>query len=346
MKPTLLAIALGLSCFTAPTLAAPQDQAAAAVPIQRIVDTAAVQEAGKRGAIIWDTRSAADYNKGHIPGAVNIGDIGKVLRNDNTEDYIALAKMEKLLGDGGIDPSKEIVVYGDKGNPFVYFGAVTVEYLNGKNAKVYHGGIDDWKAAGQALATEPTKLAAIPLKLTVNPNVTVDTQYVLKAEKRKGVQIVDVRTTGEYSGEDIRAIRGGHIPSAVNIPYEQNWADPDTPAKLAKKQVQTKDGLGLKPVEKIKELYAKLDPNKETIVYCQSGVRASETATVLKDLGFKKVKVYDSSWLGYGNTLDAPADNAQYFNVGALNGRLGAMQKRIEVLEKQLAEATQVAAAK
>lgn len=98
-------------------------------------------------------------------------------------------------------------------------------------------------------------------------------------------------------------------------------------------------GLALKPADGLKALYAKLDPNKETIVYCQSGVRAAETATVLKDLGFKKVKVYDSSWLGYGNTLDAPAENAQFFNVGALNARLAAMQKRIDALEKALAEA-------
>lgn len=345
MKPTLLAMALGLTYLATPALAAPHEKAAATAPVQRIVDSAFVQEAGKRGVIIWDTRGAEDYSKGHIPGAVSVGDIGKTLRKDNDEDYIELAKMEKLLGDAGIDPSKEIVVYGDKGNPFVYFGAITIEYLNGKNAKVYHGGIDDWKAAGQPLSTEPTKLAAIPLKLTINPNVTADTKYVLNAQKRKDVQILDTRTVGEYSGDDIRAIRGGHIPGAMNIPYEQNWADPDTPAKLAKKQVQNKDGMGLKPIEKIKELYAKLDPAKETIVYCQSGVRASETATVLKDLGFKKVKVYDSSWLGYGNTLDAPADNVQFFNVGALNGKLAGLQKRIDTLEKQLAGAAKAATA-
>ena len=65
--------------------------------------------------------------------------------------------------------------------------------------------------------------------------------------------------------------------------------------------------------------------------------RASETAGVLEQLGFKNVKVYDSSWLGYGNKLDAPAANETVFNVGALNGRIAAMQKRIDALEKELA---------
>ena len=95
--------------------------------------------------------------------------------------------------------------------------------------------------------------------------------------------------------------------------------------------------MSLKPQADLKTLYTNLDPNKETIVYCQSGVRAAETATVLADLGFKNVKIYDSSWLGYGNTLDAPADNVVFLNVGALNSRIGSMQNRIDVLEKELA---------
>jgi thiosulfate/3-mercaptopyruvate sulfurtransferase len=68
-------------------------------------------------------------------------------------------------------------------------------------------------------------------------------------------------------------------------------------------------------------------------------VRASETAGVLEQLGFKNVRIYDSSWLGYGNRLDAPAANESVFNVGALNARMAAMQQRIDILEKELAAA-------
>jgi thiosulfate/3-mercaptopyruvate sulfurtransferase len=310
--------------------------AQAAAPV--IVDTTFVRDALKNGAIIWDVRSAEDYKKGHIPGAVNIGDAGKVLRDDNSEDYIEQGKIEKLLGNAGIDPGKEVIVYGSKGNPFAYFGRVTMQYFGGQDAPVYHGGIDDWTTAGQPVSTEATVLAPIQLKLTVNPDVTVNTEEVLKSLKKRNVQIVDARTSKEYSGEDIRALRGGHIPGAVNIPFEQNWVDPDAPRKLEKKEVNNKDGLALKSRDQLKALYANLNPDKETVVYCQSGVRAAETATVMKDLGFKNVKVYDSSWLGYGNNLSAPAINVSYFNVGALNGKLSGMQKRIDVLEKQLAE--------
>jgi thiosulfate/3-mercaptopyruvate sulfurtransferase len=303
-----------------------------------IVDTDFVVAAQQRGAIVWDVRAAADYKREHIPGAVNFGDAGVVLREENTEDYLPLPAIEKALGEGGIDPAKEIVVYGFKANSFTYFGLVTLQYFGAKNAYLYHGGIEDWKAAGNPVTAEPSKLAPVTLKLQPSPGIMVSTADVVQRLSAPNVQIVDARTPKEYTGEDIRAIRGGHIPGALNVPYEQNWQDPDALKKLAARQTSSSAGLALKPREDLKTLYAKLDPEKETIVYCQSGVRASETATVLKDLGFKNVKVYDSSWLGYAARLDAPADDQKFFNVGALNGRIASMQRRIEQLEKQLAE--------
>jgi thiosulfate/3-mercaptopyruvate sulfurtransferase len=326
MKRLFLAIMLGIGgLFSAGSYA------------EAIVDTAFVADALKRGAIVWDVRGADDYRKGHIPGAVTIGEIGAALRYEHNEDYLPTPQIEKILGSAGIDPAREILVYGDKASPFAYFGLFTVQYFGGRNGRIYHGGIDDWKAAGRELATEPTRLAPVALKLATNAEGMALTEEVV-SKLGSSVQIVDARTPREYSGEDIRAIRGGHVPGALNIPYEQNWADPATPQKLAKKEVANKDGMGLKSREQLKALYARLDPNKETIVYCQSGVRASETAVVLKDLGFNKVKVYDSSWLGYANALSTPVEEVSFFNVGQMNGKLAAMQKRIEVLEKALME--------
>lgn len=304
-----------------------------------IVDTAFVAEAARRGAIIWDVRSAEQYKKGHIPGAVNIGDAGQVLRNANTEDFIPVGQIEKILGSAGIDPAREVIVYSGRGNPYAYFGLYTLQYFGGKNTYIYHDGIDGWRAAKHPLSTEPSRPTPVTLKLKPNTAVAASTEQVLAVLQKPGVQIVDVRTPKEYQGEDIRAIRGGHVPGAVNIPYEMNWVDPDTGTKLARKQVPDNSGMTLKPADDLRKLYAGLDPGKETIVYCQSGVRAAETATVLAQLGFKDVKVYDSSWLGYAGVLSAPANNETFFNVGALNGRLSAMQGRIEQLERELAAA-------
>lgn len=302
-----------------------------------IVDHVDVIEAQKRGAILWDIRSEADYQKGHIPGAVNIGDAGQVLRSPNTEDFIPTPQIERMLGAAGIDPTREVLVYGGRGSVIAYFDLYAIRYFGGDKVRVFHDGIDGWRAAGQATTIEGATPVAIALKLTTRGANSVSTSDILARLRNPNVQLLDVRTPKEFAGEDIRAIRGGHIPGAINIPYEQNWIDPETPSKLKQNKVSDNAGMSLKPQADLKALYARMDPDKETVVYCQSGVRAAETATVLADLGFKDVKVYDASWLGYGNTLQAPADNAVFLNVGALNSRVGSLQNRIEQLEMELA---------
>ncbi len=70
------------------------------------------------------------------------------------------------------------------------------------------------------------------------------------------------------------------------------------------------------------------------------------TASVLEELGFRDVKIYDGSWLVYGNTFDAPADSVSYFNVGRVNGTLAQMQSRIDALEAEIEEKKAAAAKK
>ncbi len=301
-----------------------------------IIDTAEVQAAIARGAIIWDVRDEKSYLEGHIPGAINIGDAGSVLRDPNKEDYIATEKIQRIFNDAGLNVNRDIVVYGARGNPYAYFGLYTIHYFGGKQAQIYHDGFDGWKTAGMPIQKERQIIPTVSVTLIPQPQLVVSNEEMLKLVQSKSVQILDVRTPDEYSGKDVRAIRGGHIPNSVNIPFEDNWQDPATAIKLNKKQVADNAGMTLKSQADLKKLYAKLDPDKETVVYCQSGVRAAETAVVLKNLGFKKVKVYDSAWLGWGNNLKAPVAEETFLNVGALNAKLAAMQNKISQLEEIL----------
>ena len=301
-----------------------------------IIQTAQVQEALARGAIIWDVRDEKSYLEGHIPGAINIGDAGNTLRDANKEDYIATAKIQAIFNQAGLDVNRDIVVYGSRGNPYAYFGLYTINYFGGKQAQIYHDGIDAWKSAGLPLQKDRATLPAVSVVLVPQPQLVVSNEEMLKLAQSRSVQIIDARTPDEFSGKDVRAIRGGHIPNAINIPFEENWQDPATSIKLSKKQVSDNSGMTLKSQADLKKLYSSLDPNQETVVYCQSGVRASETATVLKNLGFKKVKVYDSSWLGWGNNLKAQVSDETFLNVGALNAKMAAMQNKINQLEEAL----------
>lgn len=302
-----------------------------------IVDTAYVEQALVRGAILWDARSAADYAAGHIPGAVNLGAVGSVLRDPNREDLPSVTEAERIFGAAGIDPNaSEVIVYTLKGDPYAYYGANALRYFGAKRVHVYHGGLDEWRAAGRPVTKEPTKLAPVAVKLTLQDGVLLWNKGMLERLGAGDVQVLDVRTPREYAGEDVRAVRGGHIPGATLIPYEENWQDPQTPAKLERGEVKTRDGMALKDESALRALYAELDPGKETIVYCQSGVRASETASVLRGLGFRDVKVYEPSWLGYAGMITAPAENEVFVNVGALNGRIANLENQVRRLEAEL----------
>ncbi|CAM3697739.1 sulfurtransferase [Polynucleobacter brandtiae] len=301
-----------------------------------ILSTDQVQKAIERGAILWDVRDEKSYLRGHIPGAINFGEVGQTLRDPNKEDYIPIEQIQKLFNAAGLDISREIVVYGGRGNPYAYFGMYTINYFGGKQAEIYHDGIDGWKSAGLSISTEHQTLAPVAITLKEQPQMNVTNAEMQKLIQAGRAQIIDARTPDEYAGKDIRAIRGGHIPNAINIPFEDNWQEPETAMKLSKKQVSDNAGMALKSTVDLKKLYSKLDPDKETVVYCQSGVRAAETAVVLKNLGFKKVKVYDSSWLGWGNNLQAPVAEETFLNVGALNAKIAALQGKITQLEEAL----------
>jgi thiosulfate/3-mercaptopyruvate sulfurtransferase len=320
MKRWLLGLVLSLA--TAGTMA------------QTIVDLDFVRQAMARGALLWDARDEGSFAKGHIPGAVNIGDPTLSLRDGITEDYLPTSDLERILGAAGIDPAREIVVYGDRGLPSVYFAQLTLRTFGAGNARVFHDGIEGWRAAGQPVTTTPAKPRAVVLKLTPQPGVLVSSKEVVAALKRPDVQFLDVRTSKEFRGEDVRAIRGGHIPAAINVPFEQNWIDPDTRSKLRAGKVKDSAGMALKPRAELAKLYEAFDPAREVIVYCQSGNRAAQSAAVLADLGYKRVRVYDSSWLGYSSWLSAPAEDEVWTNFGSLPATIKGLENRFGELER------------
>lgn len=301
-----------------------------------VVDAAYTTAALKRDATIWDVRAAEDYAMGHILGAVNIGNVGEVLRNSNTEDLLPTDQLEKLLNGAGIDLSKEIIVYSRMGDPVAHWCLTTVRHLGGKNGKVFHGGMDEWEASHLPVSKESIRLAAVEQKLNIDPTVQVYLDEVVSKVFNSEVQFIDTRTPREFSGDVISALRGGHIPGARNIPYEQNWGDPNASIRLANGDIKTREGMALKSTAQLKSLYVDLDPTRETIVYCQSGVRASETVSVLRILGFEKVRVFEESWLGYGNNLSAPAEAMQFVNIGVLNNRIRSLEAQVKTLADEV----------
>lgn len=295
-----------------------------------------VKNKDKPGVVVIETRPGGAYKKGMIPGAVILGEKGAAVElRDVDARMLPVKKLEKILGDAGLKRDSEIIVYGAKGDtgPGVVFWIL--EYLGADKAKVYMGGIDDWMKAKQPLSNDPRKPTAAQFVAKPRAEVLATTDFVKKNLKSKDIQFVDTRTTKESSGDDIRAVRGGHVAavSHVNIPYEQAWVDPDTAKKLAEKTVTSTDGMDLKSAAALKELYKGLDPKKEVVTYCQTGTRSAYAYLVLREMGFQKVRNYDDSWIVWGSDQSLPVENVSYYDFVKVNAAL----KRLNALEQQVA---------
>ena len=125
----------------------------------------------------------------------------------------------------------------------------------------------------------------------------------MPAVRKKGtVDMVDIRSADEYSGKIFApagfqelAVRAGHIPGAVNVPWGLNV---------------NADGT-FKSVADLKKLYADkgIDGKKKIITYCRIGERSSLTWFVLSEILGYEVKNYDGSWTEYGNSVGNPISN-------------------------------------
>jgi 3-mercaptopyruvate sulfurtransferase SseA len=78
--------------------------------------------------------------------------------NPTTEDFIEIARIEGILGGGGINPAREIVVYSTRGHVGAYFAHFAIRYFGGQNVSVYHDGIDGWMDDKRPLETSETRL--------------------------------------------------------------------------------------------------------------------------------------------------------------------------------------------
>ena len=105
---------------------------------------------------------------------------------------------------------------------------------------------------------------------------------------RGDAQIVDARGPGRFSAtepEPRKGLRGGHIPSSLNVPYRT-----------------LKEGNRFKRPGKLWELFDSkgLDLRAPIITTCGSGVTASALAFCLPRAGATDVRVYMGSWAEYG----------------------------------------------
>ena len=242
------------------------------------------------------------YDQGHIEGAVG-WDWTDQLQDTLNRDIISKSDMEELLGGSGIGNDTTVILYGDNNNWFAAWAFWQMRLYGHESVKLMDGGRAKWEAEGRPLTTDAVSPESVGYSAS-GPDNTIRAfrQDVISAATSGSSFFVDVRAPEEFRGELLApaalpqegAQRGGHIPSAANVPWATAVAEDGT----------------FKSADELIEIYGvKVDNSKPTIAYCRIGERSSHTWFVLTQLlGLDNVSNYDGSWTEYGSIVRAPIE--------------------------------------
>jgi thiosulfate/3-mercaptopyruvate sulfurtransferase len=255
---------------------------------------------GEDGVVLVEVdEDTAAYDKGHIRNAVKI-DWKKDLQDPVRRDFVDKDGFAALLSARGISNDDTVVLYGGNNNWFAAYAYWYFRVYGHQNVKLLDGGRKKWELDSRELVTEVPQRAATSY-------TAADQDSSIRAFRDEVVaaigtdNLIDVRSPDEFAGRLLapahlpqeQAQRGGHIPTAKNVPW----------SKAAEE-----DGT-FKSDDDLRTLYggAGVDFAKDTIAYCRIGERSAHTWFVMHELlGQPNVKNYDGSWTEYGSLVGVP----------------------------------------
>ncbi len=253
-------------------------------------------------AIVESDEDVLLYDIGHIPGAVKI-DWHTDLNDPQVRDYITGERFAELMNRKGISRDDTVVIYGDKSNWWAAYALWVFTLFGHQDVRLLDGGRDLWISDGRETTLD------VPSKAGKGYPVVERNDTAIRAYKDDVLAalghstLIDVRSPQEYTGERTHmpdypeegALRGGHIPTAVSVPWAKAAEDSGRFRKRAD----------------LEQVYSFVKPGsdsaKDIIAYCRIGERSSHTWFVLTYLlGIPGVRNYDGSWTEWGNTVRVP----------------------------------------
>ena len=266
----------------------------------RLVSTEWLEnELNNENVIIIDVRKKEQYDAGHIPGAYHMtpGEVFQQEINGVKGMLPPASHIEKNLSIVGATPESTIVLYDGNSNLWSSRGLWALDVYGHENTKLLDGVWGKWESEEKEISTSVPEEKSSNYKFKSSPNnsIIAGIDEIIESIEDPSKIVCDTRSPEEYSGKDVRAERGGHIPNSKNV----NWV------------MGVNDSGEFKSADELKDLYdgAGITDGETIYTLCQTAVRATHTWFILTDLlGEANVKVYDGSWTEWGNDSSLPIE--------------------------------------
>lgn len=271
-------------------------------PSARLVTTEWVQEHLEDPTVLLvDLRPREEYDAGHIPGAVHLP-AKETFQADDARGVPGMlpggAHIAQALRSIGATPETTLVFYDGEQSRWSARAIWALSVYRHADARLMDGAWKLWKVEGRPTTDSVPTRSPSDYAFRDSPDTSIVATWsdVVASIDDPETVVCDARSMAEFEGESVRAARSGHVPGSVLVEWSQ--AVGETGAFL--------------PAGDLRALYeaAGVTSDQVTLALCQSGVRAAHTWFVLNDLlGYENVRVYDGSWVEYGNREDSPIAN-------------------------------------
>ena len=243
---------------------------------------------------------SATYEAGHIPGSLFVAANDLVVdREHSPNDLPDAASLAATLSRAGLDNASTIILYGREVIPAAR-AFVTLDYAGVTHLALLDGGLAKWIAEGRPTESGASRATASAFQIEPRTRVitrteTMKTLVDSNATLTSHLAIIDSRSPAQYSGAETGegVARAGHIPGAINIPWEKNLTTAPAPT--------------FRSIEELREMYRSAGVGDEAtiVTYCRTGMQSSVTYFVLRLLG-RDVHLYDGSaidWTAHGGDV-------------------------------------------
>ncbi|MBM7543111.1 sulfurtransferase [Amphibacillus cookii] len=231
------------------------------------------------------------YKQGHIPGAQYFGlnqDLSaRPLEHGGQHPLPDSHAFLDKLSQAGISKDTTVVIY-DQGNAM--FAARLywlLDYYGHEKKYILDGGYQAWTDQGFPSTSIVKRPVKQPYQAEVNQAMVVNIDDVKQQRHSDASILIDARAKDRYLGlTEPLYHKAGHIPGAKCF----EWT-----------AVLNEDGKW-RSKEELNNYFGDLDPNKEVILSCGSGVSACMNYLALTALGYKNIKLYPGSysdWISY-----------------------------------------------